>query len=77
MIGGNGEAKIILLADILEQKLRKESELSYYEQQLKALQIKMQFLKSEISITNLIIQLVADEKIIDIRDYLTKPDRIQ
>ena len=77
MTGGNGEAKIILLADILEQKLRKESELSYYEQQLKALQIKMQFLKSEISITNLIIQLVADEKIIDIRDYLTKPDRIQ
>ena len=77
MIGGNGEAKIILLADILEQKLRKESELSYYEQQLKALQIKMQFLKSEISITNLIIQLVADEKIIDIRDYLAKPDRIQ
>ena len=77
MTGGNGEAKIILLADILEQKLRKESELSYYEQQLKVLQIKMQFLKSEISITNLIIQLVADEKIIDIRDYLTKPDRIQ
>ena len=77
MTGGNGEAKIILLADILEQKLRKESELSYYEQQLKALQIKMQFLKSEISITNLIIQLVADEKIIDIRDYLAKPDRIQ
>ena len=77
MTGGNGEAKIILLADILEQKLRKESELSYYEQQLKVLQIKMQFLKSEISITNLIIQLVADEKIIDIRDYLAKPDRIQ
>ena len=77
MTGGNGEAKIILLADILEQKLRKESELSYYEQQLKALQIKMNFLKNEISITNLIIQLVADEKIIDIRDYLDKPNRIQ
>ena len=74
---GNGEAKIILLADILEQKLRKESELSYYEQQLKALQIKMQFLKSEISITNIIIQLVTNEKIIDIRDYLNKSDRIQ
>jgi len=77
MTGENGEAKIILLADILEQKLRKETELAYYEQQLKALQIKMNFLKNEISITNLIIQLVADEKIIDIRDYLGKPDRIQ
>tara|TARA_R110002012_G_scaffold285216_2_gene476237 strand:+ start:93 stop:320 length:228 start_codon:yes stop_codon:yes gene_type:complete len=69
---GNGESRIILLADILDQKLRKERELTYYEAQLAQLLSRMQSIKKEIEITNMIIDLVAEEKIIDIQDYLSK-----
>tara|TARA_R110002020_G_scaffold19847_1_gene68095 strand:+ start:492 stop:719 length:228 start_codon:yes stop_codon:yes gene_type:complete len=69
---GNGESRIILLADILDQKLRKERELTYYEAQLAQLLSRMQSIKKEIEITNMIIDLVAEEKIIDIQEYLSK-----
>ena len=62
----------MLLADILEQKLRKERELTYYEAQLAQLLSRMQSIKKEIEITNMIIDLVAEEKIIDIQEYLSK-----
>ena len=35
------ESNIISIADILEQKLRKEQELEFYEKQLEELQKKM------------------------------------
>ena len=72
MQNGNGKHQIILLADILEQKLRKERELTYYEAQLAQLLSRMQFIKKEIEITNIIIELVAEEKIIDIQEHLSK-----
>ena len=72
MKNGNGESRIILLADILDQKLRKERELTYYEAQLAQLLSRMQSIKIEIEITNMIIDLVAEEKIIDIQEYLSK-----
>lgn len=72
MKNGNGESRIILLADILDQKLRKERELTYYEAQLAQLLSRMQSIKKEIEITNMIIDLVAEEKIIDIQEYLSK-----
>ncbi len=70
MNNGKGESHIIVLADILEQKFRKEKELSYYEQQLEHLVFRMQLIKKEIELTNMIIQLVTDENIVDIRDYI-------
>ena len=72
MKNGNGESRIILLADILDQKLSKERELTYYEAQLAQLLSRMQSIKKEIEITNMIIDLVAEEKIIDIQEYLSK-----
>ena len=72
MKNGNGESRIVLLADILDQKLRKERELTYYEAQLAQLLSRMQSIKKEIEITNMIIDLVAEEKIIDIQEYLSK-----
>ena len=72
MKNGNGESRIILLADILDQKLRKERELTYYEAQLAQLLSRMQSIKKEIEITNMIIDLLAEEKIIDIQEYLSK-----
>ena len=41
------DSNIISLKDVLEQKLRKEQELEYYEQQLIDLQKKMFFVKNQ------------------------------
>jgi len=70
MQNGNGKSNIIELSDILEQKLRKERELSFYETQLAQLLLRMQTIRKEIEITNMIIELVSDENIIDIQDYI-------
>ena len=70
------EKKIVLLTDFIEQKVRKEKELEYYTKQLEELQKKMFFLRKEIQLTNYIIEIVENDKVIDIRDYLEdKRDR--
>jgi len=51
---------------VIQQKLRKEKELAFYEQELTRLQTKLDFVKSEIKLTNLIINLVTSEKDLDI-----------
>lgn len=55
-------SNIILLHEILEQKIRKEQELEYYQEQLKELEKKMWLIKREIEITNLCIQVIETEK---------------
>ena len=70
------EKKIVLLTDFIEQKVRKEKELEYYTSQLEELQKKMFFLRKEIQLTNYIIEIVENEKVIDIREYIEdKRDR--
>ena len=55
------DSNIISLKDVLEQKLRKEQELEYYEQQLIDLQKKMFFVRKDIEVTNLVIDIINDE----------------
>ena len=64
------EKKIVLLTDFIEQKVRKEKELEFYTSQLEELQKKMFFLRKEIQLTNYIIEIVENEKVLDIREYL-------
>ena len=64
------EKKLILLSDFIETKVRKEKELEYFQEQLENLQNKMFFLKKEIDLTNLIIDMVNNNTIIDIREQL-------
>jgi hypothetical protein len=64
------KSNILFLSDIIEQRTRKQDELEYYEQELKNLQSKMLFLREEIKLTNLIIHVVTNEKIIDIHKYI-------
>ena len=72
----NTSKKIILLSDYIEQKVRKEKELEYYAKELEELQKKMWFIRKEIQLTNFIIEIVEQEKVINIRDYLEdKRDR--
>ena len=60
------DSNIISLKDVLEQKLRKEQELEYYEQQLIDLQKKMFFVRKDIEVTNLVRDIIND----DSRDIL-------
>lgn len=64
------EKKILFLTDILEQKVRKEQELQYYQEQLEELQRKMYWVKKEIDLTNTIISIIEDEKVLDIREIV-------
>jgi hypothetical protein len=62
--------KIIMLADVLETRVRKEKELEYYQKELEKLQEKMFFIKKDIDITNLIIDMIEKENVIDIRQHM-------
>ena len=64
------ERKIVLLSDFIEQKVRKEKELEYYTQQLEELQKKLFFLNKEIQLTNLIIDIIDKEQVINVKNYL-------
>ena len=59
--------KIILLDDIYDLKKRKEDELAYYNEQLEKLKTKMFFIQKEIDVTNLCIELIEKEKVIDLK----------
>ena len=64
------ERKIVLLSDFIEQKVRKEKELEYYTQQLEELQKKLFILNKEIQLTNLIIDIIDKEQVINVKNYL-------
>ena len=54
---------IILLADLLEQKRRKEEELEYYHIELEQLKVKAEIVEKELLMTRMIIDLIQSEKI--------------
>lgn len=62
--------KLIVLTDVIETKLRKEKELEFYQKELEKLQQKMFFLRKDIEITNLCIQIIEQEKVLDIREQM-------
>lgn len=64
--------KIILLSDIIDQRIRKERELEYYQKQLEEISIKISYLSRELDLTNLIIDMIESEKVIDIQDYMVE-----
>ena len=68
------DSNIISIADVLEQKIRKEKELEYYEQQLAELQKKMFFVRKDIEVTNLVIEIINDESR-DILKILRQEDK--
>jgi RNA polymerase-interacting CarD/CdnL/TRCF family regulator len=64
--------KIIQIADLINDKLRKEQELEFYEEELQKLLIRMSFVRREIDLTNVIIDMIANEEIPDILKNLQK-----
>jgi hypothetical protein len=54
---------IILLADLFDQKQRKEEELEYYRNELISLKVKAEIVEKELEMTRMIIELIKNEKI--------------
>lgn len=63
-------SKLIQITDIIETRLRKEKELEYYQAELDKLQQKMFFLRKDIEITNLIINMIETEQIYDVKQNM-------
>jgi len=59
-------SKLIQITDVIETKLRKEKELEFYQKELEKLKTKMFFIQKDIDITNLIINMIEQEKIRDL-----------
>jgi hypothetical protein len=66
-------AKILLIQDIYDLRTRKQEELDFYHRELEKLQIKMSYLRVEMDLTNRIIDMIENEKVTDLRDWL-KPE---
>ena len=64
------EPKLILLEEFLEQRLRKEQEISYYEKQMEEIERKLFFLRKERELTATIIDMLTREKVYDVREQL-------
>jgi hypothetical protein len=63
-------SKLIQISDILETKLRKEKELEFYQQELEKLQQKMFFVQKDIEITNIIIKMIENESVYDVKQNM-------
>ena len=64
------ERKIILITDIIDQKVRKEKQIDFYERELKKIEEKLFFLKKEQQLTQFIIDIIETEKVVDIREQM-------
>lgn len=59
---------LILLEEFLEQRLRKEQEIEYYEEQMKEIERKLFFLRKERELTATIIDMLTREKVLDLKE---------
>ena len=67
------DKNVVSLADLIEQRLRKQQELEYYRETLTTLQRKIGILSKEVDITTLIIDMIEGDKVLTIEE---KRDRI-
>ena len=51
-------SKIIQIADLIEEKLRKEQELEFYEKEMQKLLFRMSLVRHEIGLTETIIKMI-------------------
>lgn len=64
------DRKILFITDLIDQRLRKEKEIEYYEKELEEITKKLFFLKKEKELTELIINIIQNEKVIDVRENI-------
>ena len=64
------ETKIILITDLVDQRLRKEQEIDYYEKELRKIEERLAYLYKEKTLTETILSIVQAEKVVDIQEYI-------
>ena len=62
------DAKLILISEFIEQKLRKEKELEFYQDELIKLTKKISMMSREVDLTNSIISLIKSDNVYDFRE---------
>ena len=63
---------VVSLADLIEQRLRKQQELDFYKETLEQLQKKIAVLGKEVDITTLIIDMIEGERVLTIDEKRDK-----
>ena len=66
------EKSIIFITDLIESKLRKEREIEYYEEKLKEIEKKLFFLKKEQNVTETILDIIQNEKLLEFDQVMIK-----
>ena len=64
--------RLILLSEFLDQNKRKEDEIAFYEKELKKIEEKLYCLRREKDLTETIINIISQEKVVDIREEMEK-----
>ena len=64
------DRKILFITDLIDQRLRKEQEITYYEKELQKIEEKLFFLRKEQQLTKFIIDIIEQEKVVDIREQV-------
>lgn len=64
------DKKIIFITDLIDQRLRKEQEIEFYEKELKKIEERLYFLRKEKQLTQFIIDIIQQEKVVDIREQM-------
>jgi len=64
------EKRIIFITDLIDQRLRKEKEIEFYEEQLEEINRKLFWLRKEQHLTQTIIDIIENEKVVDIREQM-------
>ena len=64
--------RLILLSEFLDQSKRKEQEISFYEKELKIIEQKLDWLRREKDLTETIIKIISEEKVLDIKEEMEK-----
>lgn len=62
-------SKLIFLTDIIEQRVRKEQEIEFYEEELRKIEEKLFWLRKEKQLTETIIEMINNEKVLDVQQY--------
>lgn len=68
------EDKIIMLSELIADKAQKEKELQYYQAILEDLLVKMNYVRREINLTETIIDIINNEKVDIIEDFMSERD---
>jgi hypothetical protein len=64
------ESRIIFITDLIDQRVRKEKEIQFYEEQLEEINKKLFWLRKEQQLTQTIIEIIEQEKVVDIREQM-------